>query len=631
MKTFAFFLSFIFLLAEISGQTVNITVQTNAEKSPISPYLFGKNNVLPSTYLNDGSNDEVDKAREAGLKLVRQSGGNNSTKYNWRTKLSSHPDWYNNVYSNDWDAAAENLLNKLPGVQGMWSFQLLGKVAANNANNFNDWGYNRSQWWQGVHQNLAGGGVVNPVGSGKPLVEGNTNLYLTNWPADSTVAILNHWFGKDQLKYDPSFFKYWSMDNEPEIWSGTHDDVMKTQLPAEEFMQSYFKVAKAARLRFPDIKLVGPVPANEWQWYRWGNDGISWKGKKYCWLEYFILRIAEEEQASGVKLLDVLDIHYYPSSSDAAQVLQYHRVFFDKDYVYPEANGVKTVEGGWNDALNKEYIFGRCSEWLAKYKGANHGVSFGMTEYGINSSNANVQAVFYASLMGEFMKNKVEVLTPWSWAPGMWETAHLFARNAFEHYLPATSSADQIVSAYPTINGNEDSMVVFFVNRDLTSTRKINLSLDGFQSIEASTLLSLSALPSTETFVSRSQNALKTKTITHNGNAISFDLAPLSVNALVLKSQSTPIKDLNDFVGDIKLFPNPGFGLFTIGLPETFGSVSQVEVFNQMGQKVFELNGPPISANGELSIDLTNFSNGVYNLHICSDLFQATKSLVLIK
>ena len=41
------------------------------------------------------------------------------------------------------------------------------------------------------------------------------------------------------------------MDNEPEIWVGTHDDVMHQQIAAEEFMQLYFKVAKAARARFP--------------------------------------------------------------------------------------------------------------------------------------------------------------------------------------------------------------------------------------------------------------------------------------------------------------------------------------------------------------------------------------------
>jgi len=309
-----FKITFLLLLVfKISNaQPVLVTVDANAEKRPVSHYIFGKNNVLPSTFLNNGSNTEVTKANEAGVRFVRQGGRNNSTKYNWRLKLSSHPDWYNNVYANNWDAAAKNLTDKMPGVQGMWSFQLLGKVAANAQNNFPDWTYNGSKWWDGVHQNLAGGGVVNPAGGGKALVEGNPDLYLKEWPADSTVGILDKWFGAGGLGYDTTWYRYWTMDNEPEIWSGTHDDVMKTQILAEEFMQLYFKVAKAARAKFPGIELSGPVPANEWQWYRYGNDGISYKGKKYCWLEYFILRNAEEEKETGIKLLDILDIHYYP-------------------------------------------------------------------------------------------------------------------------------------------------------------------------------------------------------------------------------------------------------------------------------------------------------------------------------
>ncbi len=62
------------------------------------------------------------------------------------------------------------------------------------------------------------------------------------------------------------------MDNEPEIWEGTHDDVYPVQPGAEEFMQKYFEVAKKARAIYPEIKLLGPVPANEWQWFNWkGN------------------------------------------------------------------------------------------------------------------------------------------------------------------------------------------------------------------------------------------------------------------------------------------------------------------------------------------------------------------------
>ena len=82
--------------------------------------------------------------------MMRTLGGNNGTKYNWQKKLSSHPDWYNNVYANDWDYAQTALQQNLPGVQSMWAFQLIGKVADNSNHNFDDWGYNRSNWWSGT-------------------------------------------------------------------------------------------------------------------------------------------------------------------------------------------------------------------------------------------------------------------------------------------------------------------------------------------------------------------------------------------------------------------------------------------------------------------------------------------------
>jgi hypothetical protein len=58
-------------------------------------------------------------------------------------------------------------------MQVMWAFQLIGKAASNADNNFDDWSFNSSQWWDGVNQNLAGGGTPNMANpKGKALVEG---------------------------------------------------------------------------------------------------------------------------------------------------------------------------------------------------------------------------------------------------------------------------------------------------------------------------------------------------------------------------------------------------------------------------------------------------------------------------
>ena len=110
-------------------------------------------------------------------------------------------------------------------------------------------------------------------------------------------------------------------------------------------MQRYFAYAKAARARFPEIKLTGPVPANEWQWFNWVG-GINAEGRSWPWLEFFIKRIADEQARTGIRLLDVLDIHHYPGVTNPADVVQIHRTYFDTTYDSPEANGVKAVNGG---------------------------------------------------------------------------------------------------------------------------------------------------------------------------------------------------------------------------------------------------------------------------------------------
>jgi len=630
MKNSFKILSLLLIAGNISfSQTpVRIDIDLTKGQKPVSPFIYGKNNVLPSTFLSSGTTTEITRAKEAGVRFVRQSGGNNCTKYNWRNKLSSHPDWYNNVYLNDWDNAAKNMFAKLPGVEGMWSFQLLGKTAANTQHNFNDGAYNGSKWWEGVNQNLAGGGQVNTADpKGKALVDGNPDLYLMNWPADSTVGILDKWFGAKGLGYDKNRIRYWNMDNEPEIWSGTHDDVMKTQCTAEEFMQLYFKVAKAARVKYPDIKLVGPVPANEWQWYRWG-DGKTTGGKP--WLEFFIKRISEEEKASGIKLLDVLDIHYYPGSSDAATCVQFHRVFFDRNYVYPEANGLSTVNGGWDTSIKKEYILGRCTDWLTKYMSANNGVGLAVTECGMASTNANVQAVWYASTMGEFMKNGVEIFTPWSWNVGMWETIHLFSRYNQENYIQAVSQDETMISAYPTINQTADSMTVVLVNRSLTETKQVSLNFNGFVPENKNfTMYTLSKLGTAETFVSHTKNAL-VKSDLSPANQASIELAPLSVNSIIFKSNGTGSSSgLKKNCFKASIYPNPATDLvqFDFTLPKK--SLVRIDLFQIDGTLLKTIIKEYEAENQTTVINLNTLSSGVYLIKLTSN--SETQTIKLIK
>lgn len=519
------------------AQTVHVAVDAAQDRLPVSPYLYGKNH-QPDSPTNRLTEADWQLLRDAGVRMVRLNGGNNGTKYNWQKKISSHPDWYNNVYANDWDFAQTSLQQHLPGVQGMWCFQLLGKVADNTTHNFDDWNYNRSQWWSGVQQNLAGGGALNPSGGSKALKEGNISLYLTDTNAATSTAILDHWIKTSELGLDSSQFRYWNMDNEPEIWNGTHDDVMPVQISAEAFMQRYFDYAKQARARFPGIRLVGPVTANEWQWYNWATT-ITADGRAYPWLEYFIKRVSEEQARTGIRLLDVLDVHYYPSVTSSASIVQLHRIFFDQTYANPEANGVHAVNGGWDTSINQEYIFGRCQQWMDKYLGPGNGVTFGLTETGLPINNAPVAAVWYASTLGEFMKHGVEIFTPWSWHTGMWEVLHLYSRYNYTQSVRATSDDETNVSAYATVDTTTGNAAVVLVNRALSASKSVNVAFSNLSIADGKhSTLQLANLPATETFITHTVNALASGTVNASGNQFTISLPALSITTVRLTASS---------------------------------------------------------------------------------------------
>jgi len=516
------------------AQNVTISINATQNKRLISPYIYGR---------NESFDKPVQFYKDAGLRFARMNGGNNATGYNWRKKITVHPDWYNNVYGADWDASAQNVVTNYPGMQGMFAFQLLGRVASNTNNNFNDWAYNQSQYWSGVGQNLAGGGTPDPNGGSKALVDGDINLFTQPWPADSSVGILNHFFGTGGLGLNRNQFVYWNMDNEVDIWSGTHDYAMPTQISASAFMDRYIELAKKAKALYPGIKLCAPVTTSEWQWYKWANESIYINGRYYPWLEYFIKRLADEYKASGIKLVDVIDLHNYPwyNNSDAA-ALQGHRIYYDTTYDYPGSNGIKTSTGGWDASLSKQYIFKRINDWLNEEFGTNHGITTGVSEWGpMSGDNANVISVIYASHLGTFANNGVELFSPWIWGTGMWETLHLFSRNAKKYSVLSTSSNENTVSAYSSINENADSLTVMLVNRDMTASHTVTINLSNFNVANGNyQTLQLSSLPATETFVSHTQNALKTGSVAVNSNSLTITVPALSTTAILLFKAAAP-------------------------------------------------------------------------------------------
>ncbi|PWJ37626.1 putative secreted protein (Por secretion system target) [Fibrobacter succinogenes subsp. elongatus] len=581
--------AFATLFAVSPTLAIDITVDANAGIKKISPYLYGRNIDKISDGDAEVTEEEsafINQMLEAGIHMLRANNGNNATRYNWRHKMTVHPDWYNNVYSHDWAITAQKVLDKMPGVDAMYAFQLTGYAASSTDYNFPDWNWKQEHGTYATQTfDLAGGGEVSE--DGKTLIKaGDPSLYNMEWPADSTVAIIPHW--KDELKFDMSRFKYWSMDNEMEIWRGTHND-LDLPVTGDFLVERYIDVAKKARAQWKDIKLTGPVVANEWQWCSVSSynkeDRPKGEDRNYCWLEYFIMKVAEEQKKSGVRLLDVFDIHWYPTEKDYESRVNWHRVMFDTTYNYPGANGIKMVGGNWDNKITKEYIFVRINQWLEKYFGKDHGITLGITETSILDNDPMVTALIYASFLGTMQDNGVEIFTPWTWGDGMYETVHLFSRYGHPNRVQSTSSNDSLVSAYSSISNKGDSLTVIFVNRAEKDTQDIDLNLANFASDGTVKTLTLQNLKG-ETFVSHTENALQAGTATATGNKVALKLPAKSITAVLLTTTTPKQIDAiaptrSALTGNLLHHENGNWFI-----DNGSGKVRRINVFNSLGQSV---------------------------------------------
>ena len=313
-----------------------------------------------------------------------------------------------------------------------------------------------------------------------------------------------------------------------------------------------------------------------------------------------------------MRLLDVLDIHFYPGTKKTEEVVQLHRVFFDRNYVFPEANGVKTINGGYDNSITREYIFGRCNDWLAQYLGPQHVVTLGLTETGIDYSVVpSVTAVWYASTLGEFLKNSVELFTPWTWKTGMWETLHLLSRYNQSHSVSGVSGNEALVSAYPSVNAAGDSMTVVLINRSPDAAQAVRVRFDHFLPMqEQIAMYTLSQLPADETFVSHTQNALKKSDVNVAGNVLEASLPPMSVSSIQLRNGGTVLGE-TPTAASFQVFPNPSWEAITARWADQgFDKITITECSGR------ELYSQPLQKAQREAVIRRKFAAGIYLIRL---------------
>ncbi len=300
-----------------------LSVNAAAGRKPISPEIYG---------LHDA--DEA-FAAEIGLP-VRRNGGNLATRYNWRSgNTNSGLDFY--FANRPADLTADQFVarDRRTGSKSILTIPLTGWVAKDGENASCGFSVAKYAYVPQAFGGLAatnpnlpqcGTGVtgITPGGTlqfGGPVDPNDTSLPFA--PADASA-----WIAQLKASYGSAAqggVAYYALDNEPDLWSATHADLVPTALTYQQFRDRTYLYAAAVKQADPTAQTLGPSLGSYSYYFNSFYDGQreDWvtpddrnANGGTPFLAWYLQQMQAYETANGVRLLDYLDVHYYPQSGE---------------------------------------------------------------------------------------------------------------------------------------------------------------------------------------------------------------------------------------------------------------------------------------------------------------------------
>ena len=307
---------------EINGP--ELTVDFGDVRHDISPYIYGMNWAPESI------------ARELDLPLNRW-GGNAVTRYNYLVDTSNTGNnWYfENIPPNDPDprlpvgSSADEFhqANIRTGTESLMTAPLTGWVADGeygcgfSVEKYGDQVETDEEWRPDCGAGVLVDGTVIPEGDPRDTSIEIGPDFIQNW-----IRHLHSQFGKAD---DEDGIMFWDLDNEPMIWTHTHRDIRSEPLGMDEFWEISVAYAKAIRDVDPAAQILGPVT---WGWSTWFwsdvdiddvNDPLVTAPDREAHdnlplTAWYLQQFKEYDDTHGVRLLDYLDLHFYPQAVGVA-------------------------------------------------------------------------------------------------------------------------------------------------------------------------------------------------------------------------------------------------------------------------------------------------------------------------
>ncbi len=393
-----------------------LTVDAAADRHAISPLVYGINFA-----------DEA-LAAELGLPL-RRWGGNATTRYSWRNDTSNRAsDWYFENIPNDNpdpgalpDGSSSDRFveqDRRTGTKTLLTVPLVGWTPKSRGYAC---GFSVARY--GAQQS------VDPwrpdCGNGR---RGDGSEIAGNDPADTSSAIgppfVRDWVAHLVARYGAAReggVPFYDLDNEPELWNDTHRDVHPQPASYDELRDRAVLYAPAVKEADPGALTLGPVA---WGWTAYFYSALDWEPGGDWWnhpqdrnahggvpfVEWYLAQMSAWERAHGLRVLDVLDLHYYPQAAGVA--------LSPAGDAATQALRLRSTRALWDPAYVDESWIGeavrllpRMREWVAtRYPGT----KLAITEYnwgGLESING---ALAQADVLGIFGREGLHLAALWS-------------------------------------------------------------------------------------------------------------------------------------------------------------------------------------------------------------------------
>jgi hypothetical protein len=266
------------------------------------------------------------------------------------------------------------------------------------------------------------------------------------------------------------------LDNEPMLWNDTHRSMRPDPLGYDELLQRAIDYGTVIREADPGAVIAGPA--------EWGWTGYFYSARDMAagsttarpdrrahgdvpLIEWYLGKLREHEQKTGVRILDVLDLHYYPQAdkvyssaadpSTSALRLRSTRSLWDKTYV--DESWIKDTVA----------LLPRMREWVDKnYPG--RGISIGEWNFGGEGDISGALAT--AEALGRFAQFGVASAFYWT-AP----KAGSASAQGFLTYRNFDGKGGRFLDWYvPTSSASSD--LSLFASRDEAGTHVVVVALN---------------------------------------------------------------------------------------------------------------------------------------------------------